>query len=128
MKRRVPITVVHALSAAHGEVGGNSLAGTHEGGHLGKRFCRIAGAAGYTCLLLVALALASVTPAKAQEVCVPPSGGQQFSDWSAPINLGPVVNSAGTDQGPAISKDELELYFIRQVGVLGGPDPGDIWV
>jgi len=85
-------------------------------------------AAGYTCLLLVALALAPVPPADAQEVCAPPSDDQQFSDWSAPINLGPVVNSAGTDQGPAISKDELELYFIRQVGVLGGPDPGDIWV
>jgi len=56
---------------------------------------------------------------------VPPSGGQQFSDWSAPINLGPVVNSAGTDQGPAISKDELELYFVREVGGVG---LGDLWV
>jgi len=114
MKRRMPITVFHALSAAHGE---------------GTRFWRIVGSAGYTCLLLVALALASVPPAGAQEVCAPPSGGQQFSDWSAPINLGPIVNSEGTDQGPAISKDELELYFIRQVGVDGfSPDPGDIWV
>jgi len=54
--------------------------------------------------------------------------GWQFSDWSAPVNLGPDVNSAGPDQGPAISKNELELYFVRQVGVLGGSDPGDIWV
>ena len=130
MKRRMPITVFHPLSAAHGEVRGISKAGPHEGGHLGTRFWRIAGAAGYTCLLLVALALAlaPAPPAGAEEVCAPPSGGQQFSDWSAPINLGPIVNSEGTDQGPAISKDELELYFIRQVGVLGGPDLGDIWV
>ena len=129
MKRRMPITVFHALSAAHGEVRGISKAGPHEGGHLGTRFWRIAGAAGYTCLLLVALALAPAPPAGAEEVCAPPSGGQQFSDWSAPINLGPIVNSEGTDQGPAISKDELELYFIRLVGVDGvSPDPGDIWV
>jgi WD40-like Beta Propeller Repeat len=120
MKRRMPITVFHAMSAARGEVRGNSQAGPHEGGHLGKQFFRIAGAAGYTCLLLVALALASVPPADAQEVCVP-----QFSDWSAPVNLGPVVNSAGTDQGAAISKDELELYFVREVGGFG---LGDLWV
>jgi WD40 repeat protein len=125
MKRRVPVTVVHALSAAHGEVRGNlQVAGPHGGGHLGKRFCRTAGAAGYTYLLLVALALASVPPAEAQEVCVP-----RFSAWSDPVNLA-VVNSGGNDQGPAISKDELELYFVRE---LNGefppqPDPGDLWV
>ena len=51
-----------------------------------------------------------------------------FLTGPAPVNLGPDVNSPGTDQGPAISKDELELYFVRQVGVLGGSDPGDIWV
>ncbi len=128
MKRRVPITVFHALSAADVEVGGNSQAGSQEGGLLGTRFWRIAGSAGYTCLLLVALALAPAPPAGAQEVCVPSSGGQQFSDWSAPINLGPVVNSAGPDQGPAISKDELELYFVRLLNGDGVFDPGDLWV
>src|SRR2546422_8522233 len=66
MKRRVPITVVHALSAAHGEVGGNSQAGPYERDHLGKQFFRIAGAAGDTCLLLVTLALTSAPPAGAQ--------------------------------------------------------------
>ncbi len=134
MKRRVPITVVHALSAAHGEVGGNSQAGPYEGGHLGKQFFRIAGAAGYTCLLLVTLALTSAPPAGAQPVCVP-----QFSEWSEPINLCYVnnpagtrctVNWAGTDSGPAISKDELELYFVRELNGDSppGPDPGDLWV
>ena len=51
--------------------------------------------------------------------------GWQFSDWSAAVNLGPVVNSKGTDQGPAISKNELELYFVREVGGFG---LGDLWV
>src|SRR5437867_12655515 len=36
---------------------------------------------------------------------------QKFSDWSAPVNLGPALNSAFSDQGPAISKDGLSLYF-----------------
>jgi len=121
MKRRMPITVFHTLSA----VRGNSQAGPHGAGHRGERFCRIAGAAGYTYLLLVALALASVPPAEAQEVCVP-----RFSAWSDPVNLGPVVNWGGNDQGPAISKDELELYFVRELNdeVPPDPDPGDLWV
>ena len=39
------------------------------------------------------------------------SSAQKYSDWSAPINLGPTVNSTSTDRGPAISKDGLSLYF-----------------
>lgn len=35
----------------------------------------------------------------------------QFSDWSAPVNLGPVVNSASNDQHPAISADGRSLYI-----------------
>jgi hypothetical protein len=35
----------------------------------------------------------------------------QFSDWSAPVNLGPVVNSPFNDQHPAISPDGLSLYI-----------------
>src|SRR5260370_38451549 len=34
-----------------------------------------------------------------------------FSDWSEPVNLGPVVNSAFNDQHPAISADGLSLYI-----------------
>ena len=50
----------------------------------------------------------------------------KFSDWSAPVNLGPVVNSAFRDSGPAISKDGLSLYFnsVRP----GGFGLTDIWV
>src|SRR2546428_102239 len=110
MKRRMPVTVFHVLSAADLGAGGNSQTGPPTK-TIWKQFGWFAGAAGYRCLLLVALALASVPPAGAQE-CVLPSCGQQFSDWSAPINLGPVVKSAGPDPRPAISKDELELYFV----------------
>ncbi len=50
----------------------------------------------------------------------------KFSDWSAPVNLGPVVNSGFGDQGPAISKDGLSLYFNSdRPGGFGG---FDIWV
>ena len=47
---------------------------------------------------------------------------QKYSDWSAPVSLGPVINSAFSDQGPAISKDGLSLYFhSNRPGGLGGP-------
>jgi Tol biopolymer transport system component len=47
-------------------------------------------------------------------------------EWSAPVNLGPVVNSAMRDDNPALSADGLSLYF-------GSDRPGgvgniDIWV
>jgi len=35
----------------------------------------------------------------------------QFSDWSAPVNLGPVVDSAAQDIEVSISKDGLSLYI-----------------
>jgi WD40 repeat protein len=50
---------------------------------------------------------------------------QNLSTWSEPINLGPLVNSPLREQGPAISDDELSLFF-------GSERPGrgdfDIWV
>ena len=48
---------------------------------------------------------------------------QKYSEWSAPVNLGPNVNSASLDRAPAISKDGLSLYFgsMRPFGV-GGED------
>jgi WD40-like Beta Propeller Repeat len=36
---------------------------------------------------------------------------QQFTDWSPPVNLGPVVNSNYADSCVAISKDGLSLFF-----------------
>lgn len=48
---------------------------------------------------------------------------QKYSDWSTPVNLGPVINSGLSDQGPAISKDGLSLYFhSNRLGGLGGFD------
>src|SRR5262245_7289340 len=60
-------------------------------------------------------------------------GAQQFSGWSAPINLGAVVNSACpplstacNDQHPAVSKDGLSLYFSSDRP--GGCGALDVWV
>jgi hypothetical protein len=51
------------------------------------------------------------------------SGAQKYSDWSEPINLGPIVNSTSMDRGPAISKDGLSLYFAsNRLDSLGGED------
>ena len=35
----------------------------------------------------------------------------RFSDWSAPVNLGPPVNTPFIDQAASFSKDGLSLYF-----------------
>ena len=54
----------------------------------------------------------------------PPSAhAQKYSDWSAPVSLGPAINSAFNDQQPAISKNGLSLYFAStRSGGLGGFD------
>ncbi len=53
----------------------------------------------------------------------PSAHAQRYSDWSAPVNLGPAINSAFSDQGPAISKNGLSLYFTsNRPGGLGGFD------
>ena len=49
-----------------------------------------------------------------------------FGDWSTPTNLGPIVNSAFIDAGPATSKDGLSLYFHSTRP--GGFGLNDIWV
>lgn len=56
-------------------------------------------------------------------------GSPRFSDWSEPVNLGPVVNSPVTDFTPEISGDGLSLYFAssRSGGVPGGTF-NDLWV
>jgi hypothetical protein len=48
---------------------------------------------------------------------------QQFSNWSAPVNVGAVVNSTANDQHPTISKDGLTLIFVsNRPGGAGGND------
>jgi hypothetical protein len=50
----------------------------------------------------------------------------KYTDWSAPVNLGPDVNSPAADFGPALSKDGLELYFASDRP--GGAGGVDLWV
>jgi len=72
----------------------------------------------FRCVLTVFVFLA---PAASSAMAQP-----KFSDWSAPVNLGPVVNSTFTEGGPAISKNGLSLYFhSERTGSLGSTD---IWV
>jgi hypothetical protein len=49
------------------------------------------------------------------------------TDWSTPVNLGPVVNSTASESGPAISADGLSLFFSSDQTV-GGFGLRDIWV
>lgn len=48
------------------------------------------------------------------------------SEWSAPVNLGPPINTAANEMNAALSPDELSLYFVStRAGGFGG---ADIWV
>ena len=47
------------------------------------------------------------------------------SDWSPPVNLGPVVNGAANDNAPALSMDGLTLYFLSDRP--GGAGGNDLW-
>ena len=51
----------------------------------------------------------------------------EFSDWSAPVNLGPPVNTPLAEIAPFISRDGLSLYFVR-TAAAGGFGGMDIWV
>src|SRR5688572_5359985 len=52
--------------------------------------------------------------------------GTGFSDWSAPVNIGPPINTEWDDNVPVLSKDEKSLFFTsNRPGTLGGED---IWV
>lgn len=57
----------------------------------------------------------------------------QFSlddaQWSEPVNIGPPINSPVQEQNPALSRDELSLYFVSNRTDLEGEQGGnDIWV
>ena len=54
------------------------------------------------------------------------TGAPTFTDWTAPVNLGPTINTASTDAGPGLSKDGLSLYFHSDRP--GGSGTNDIWV
>jgi hypothetical protein len=49
------------------------------------------------------------------------------SEWSTPVNLGPLINAERFDQsGPTLSKDERSLYFASDRA--GGVGHNDLWV
>jgi len=48
------------------------------------------------------------------------------STWSAPVNLGPAINTDSSDMNPSLSPDELSLYFTTTR--VGGQGAADIWV
>jgi hypothetical protein len=50
----------------------------------------------------------------------------EFSEWSTPVNVGPVVNSPFIDFTPEISTDGLSLYFSSDRP--GGHGAPDLWV
>jgi len=50
----------------------------------------------------------------------------RWSDWSVPMNLGPIVNSPFAENLPELSRDRLSLYFTSNRP--GGVGFGDIWV
>lgn len=56
----------------------------------------------------------------------PVAAAPDFGDWSASVNLGPLINSAFADEGPAISKDGFSLYLTSTRP--GGSGGQDIWV
>src|SRR5437868_14556644 len=75
-------------------------ASQHERGtHMERRISKNRAIAGFTFMLraLILLGIGVFTAS-------PLASAPRFSDWSAPQNLGPMVNSASVDVGPAISK------------------------
>jgi len=48
------------------------------------------------------------------------------ADWSTPVNLGPPINTSGSNMTPWITPDGLELYFSSNRP--GGSDNIDMWV
>lgn len=55
-----------------------------------------------------------------------PTAESDFSDWSVPENLGPIVNSSFNDAGPSVSKNGLSLYFNSDRP--DGHGGNDVWV
>lgn len=53
---------------------------------------------------------------------------QEFSEWSAPVNLGPPVNTTFAEIAPFISRKGLSLYHVRITAAAGGFGGEDIWV
>jgi hypothetical protein len=73
------------------------------------------------------LACGAEAPTDADQSAVEPRlNSSAGPEWSAPVNLGPVVNSAVRDDNPTISADGLSLYFGSDRP--GGVGNTDVWV
>jgi len=82
-------------------------------------------------LILLAAALAAVAcneTTVAPEARLGPIAADRFanSEWSEPVNLGPVVNSDALDMNAGLSPDAHELYFVSTRS--GGQGANDLWV
>jgi len=51
----------------------------------------------------------------------------EFSDWSAPVNIGAPINTEFDDNVPVLTKDEKTLFF-TSTRMPGGEGGEDIWV
>jgi WD40-like Beta Propeller Repeat len=88
---------------------------------------------GQCALPLVLLAIACGRDARIHEpqrsqdgFSISPASVSDVSDWSAPVNLGPTVNSAANDLAAELSKDALSLYFASNRP--GGSGANDLYV
>jgi hypothetical protein len=82
-----------------------------------------------TTAVLVLVSLAACGPDSAgPALSVPTQAQYSFaqSEWSTPVNVGAVVNSAAGEMNAALSPDELSLYFTSDRA--GGLGITDIWV
>jgi hypothetical protein len=83
-------------------------------------------------LSLLCLALACDRGSQIIEPKTPPEAAKaslaaaHFSEWPAPVNLGPTINSPFVDNLAELSKDELSLYFTSNRP--GGSGMLDLWV
>src|SRR5207344_3364777 len=50
----------------------------------------------------------------------------EFSAWSAPVNIGPTINTAYEESAPAVSADGRSLYFNRNTNGADPSQPGKI--
>lgn len=51
----------------------------------------------------------------------------RFTEWSVPVHLGTVINTAFVDSDPFVSRDGKSLYFVAGRG-RGGAGGRDLWV
>src|SRR5207245_8342173 len=77
---------------------------------------------------LVLLNLLANTPGALHSVVLAqsPSATPQYSDWSAPVNLGPNINTKFGEVQVSITHQGLSLYFSSNRP--GGIGPSDIYV